>query len=326
MPADLSMNAKGEAEMAYQSREVPWHGLGQPIKAGVTTDEMLVAARLDWEVKLAKPDFVHDGVGRKTDEQHRIMYRGDTGAVLDFTGPKYVPFQNSEVMNFFREYAEAGEMELETAGALNGGKQIWAQAKMNAGFTLPGKDRVEGYILFMNPHQYGKGGLIKFTPTRVVCSNTMAMAITGGGDSLKLWHNRAFDNEMAEDAKRKLGIARERLESFKVTAQDLASWIIDENLVLKALAEPFKAEPEKALEEQSPTVQRLVELWDGKAIGADLKAANKTAWGLLNAVTQYYDWEYGKTVDSRMTNAWLGTGSVKKRQVLTELVTLGQGR
>ena len=324
MPADLSQNQQGEYEFAYQGDELPWHGLGFPVERNITPKQMLKAARLNWRVAMGQVQFSHPERGLIVDSQHQVMYREDSGAVLDITGPKYTPFQNEEVLYFFKEYVEAGEMTLETAGALNGGRQIWALARMEQGFTLPGKDRVEGYVLLMNPHQYGKGGILKFTPVRVVCANTMAMALGSGDAGIKLWHNRPFDEDMQNEAKRRLGIARERLDAYGEVARELSQWTMTAEDVLTALQPQFNADPEKEIEEQSPTVLRLIELWSGAGMGATLKAADHTAWGLLNAATQYFDHEYGKTRDARMTNAWLGTGSVKKRELMNTL--LQQGR
>lgn len=322
MAHELTIRAGGGVEMAFQGGQLPWHGLGQPVTRGISTREMLKAALLDWPVKISQVNYTVEGVGPAIDSDHRIIYRGDTGAVLDMCGKIYEPFQNEEVLDFFRMYVDAGEMTLETAGSLNGGKQIWALARMEQGFTLPGKDRVEGYVLLMNPHQYGKGAILKFTPIRVVCANTMAIALRGG-EGIKLWHNRKFDDEMQDSARHKLGIAREQLDGFADAAKKLSKWEMDEEQALTALQDTFGADPEKAVEEQRPTVQRLIDLWTSEGMGATLKSAKGTAWGLLNAVTQYYDHEYGKSIDSRMTNAWLGTGSVKKREVLNTLLAMG---
>lgn len=321
MPADLSVS-DGRVEMAFEGSELPWHGLGQPVDRAISTQGMLKAAHLDWSVELGQVQFTHPRLGLITDADHRVMSRGDTGKVLDVVGKGYQPFQNTEVLDFFRQYVEAGDMTINTAGALNGGKQIWALAKLGQDFTLPGKDKVEGYVLLMNPHQYGKGGILKFTPIRVVCSNTLAMAMQGG-EGIRLWHNRPFDEEMQESAKQRLGIAREMMASFKDSAKSLASWALDEPQALQVLT-PLGANQEKPKEEQTPTVHRLLELWQGAGMGANMKAAQGTAWGLLNAVTQYYDHEYGRSRDARLTNAWLGKGAVVKKQVLNNLLQLGQ--
>jgi phage/plasmid-like protein (TIGR03299 family) len=248
------------------------------------------------------------------------MFRDDTGNVLDVTGKGYVPHQNIEVLEFFAEYLNAGAMYIDTAGALNGGRQIWVQAKMDGGFTLPGDDVVQGRILLMNPHQYGKGMIAKFVAERVVCWNTLTMALGESGKSVKIWHTAEFNKARQDEVKRDLGIANERLDAFKADAKKLVSMKLEVQDAINILAPVLDGKKDEPLEQQGKTMTRVVELWQGAGKGAALKSANGTAWGLLNGVTQYYDHEYGRTADSRLTMAWLGDGEVRKRKSMAALL------
>lgn len=315
--------------MAYKkvtAADVPWHGLGNPVHAGVSVERMAIEAKLEWGVGLAPVLFQRAGKVWK-DNRHNVMFRDDIGMVLDIVGPSYIPVQNIEVLEFFREYVEAGEMELETAGSLQNGKMVWALAKMNQNFFVGDEgtnDRVDGYVLLSNPHQYGKGMTVKFTPIRVVCMNTLTMALHGGG-GLKLWHNRKFDLEAQREAKIRLGIARERLDAFKEDAETLAQMVLDEVVAINLLNEIFKTDNvDKPLEEQTPTVQRVFNLYNGSGYGSGMATAQSTGWGLLNAVTQYYDHEYGKNADNRLMHAWMGNGEAKKRSAMEALLELAR--
>ena len=314
----------GKPAMAYVGPP-PWHELGEQVKKGASVQEMRRKGQLDWRVRLSQVKFdaiTGDKQVEQIDNWWRVMYRSDTRAVLDIVGPEYVPFQNEEVLAFFQEYVEAGEMYLETVGSLNGGRQVWALANMEDSFDLRGKDKVEGRILLMNPHQYGKGALIKFTPIRVVCWNTLMMAIGGGGDSLKLWHTSEFNKERQDEAKRRLGLARDRFQGFKHDAKTLSLVELTHEDALKILAKVMKSDTKKPLEEQPRTVQRIFELYSGVGYGSQLASAKDTAWGLLNAVTQYYDHEYGRSVNSRIQNSWFGSGDQRKRGMFVELLQL----
>lgn len=317
---DIDQTVDEQGAMAYVDSEgKPWHGLGRTIAKGASPAEVAEAARLAWPVVQKNVKF--DGLkGEVVDKDHLVMFRGDTGAVLDITGKGYVPHQNLEVLEFFAEYLGSGEMYIDTAGALNGGRYIWVQAKMDKGFNLGGVDKVQGRILLMNPHIYGKGMIAKFVAERVVCWNTLMMALSEGGKSIKIWHTQEFNKQRRESIKRDMGIARERLDAFKDNATTLIKLRLTKEDAVKLIAPIFAGDADKPLEQQGKTVTRIIELWQGAGMGASLATAKDTGWGLLNAVTQYYDHEYGRSSDSRLTMAWLGQGDQNKRKTLQELL------
>ncbi len=312
----------GKAAMVYVGSEgTPWHTLGFPIERNAKIEEIEVAATLGWKVIRRPVMFQVNDKTMATDEQHNVLFRSDTLAVLDVAGPDYVPHQNREVLEFFREYVEAGDMFIDTAGSLNGGKQIWVLAKMNQSFVLPGKDRVNGYVLLMNPHQYGKGMVAKFTARRVVCENTLMMALGDGNKSVKIWHTSEFNKARRDDAKQNLGIAKERMDAFKADATRLSGLTIDVEDAVKLIAPIFRGDEKLPLSQQNRTVTRIIELFQGAGRGANLQSSDGTMWGLLNAATEYVDHEYGRSQNSRLNNAWLGSGDVQKRHVLAALLT-----
>lgn len=322
MPANVETMAYRYASDA----DIPWHGLGNRIEQGISVDNMLTAAGLNWGVKTAPVKFYPKGEKTaRTVTSRNVLYRDDTNAVLDIVGPQYVPTQNVQVLDFFREYVEAGDMHLETAGSLDGGKYIWALAKMGDGFTLPGKDDVQGHLLLMNPHLYGKGLIAKFCAIRVVCWNTLTMALQEAGPSIQLWHTREFDEDRQQEAKARLGIARTALAAFKHNATLLTKLRLDPIDATKIIAKVLNTPTDRPLDDQPPTVKRIITLWQGEGKGSTLASSEGTAWGLLNGLTEYFDHEYGKTVNARMRNAWLGRGEVTKRRLMTELVGMTTG-
>lgn len=316
--------------MAYAG-ETPWRGLGHPVDEATTVDEMLVAAELDWPVETARVSFnlKDPETGRwtsRTDEKHNVLYRATDGQVLDVVGPRYVPFQNEQILEFFREYVEAGEMHLETAGSLDDGRTIWALAKMDEAFTVQvPDDRVEGYVLLVNPHQYGKSAEVKFTGVRVVCWNTLTAALREGGrkSSLRLWHTREFNETLRNEAKRRLGIAREQLEAYQRDAELLASLDVSDETALRVIATVMRGDPDQPEpEHQNRRTLRVFDLFKGEGLGSHLSSAEGTAWGVFNAVTQYQDHEYGRSRENRLKNAWLGGGERVKQRTLDELLAL----
>lgn len=313
--------------MAYQG-QTPWHGKGNVVTPGSSIETWLTESGLDWEVRLANVMFQYQQDGKKkqvTDPSNRVLFRPDNGQVFDVVGKVYQPVQNSEVLEFFREYVEAGDMEIETAGALHDGRQIWALAKMNESFNLGTKDspdKVGGYVLLMNPHQYGKGMVAKFTGTRVVCHNTIQVALKDGGESVKLWHNRKFDATVREEAKRRLGIARDQMTALQRDAEKLVELKLTPEQVIEVSVAVFGGDVKAGYDEQPRRTKRIVDLYNGEGIGARLDTAKGTGWGLLNAVTQYIDHEYGRSQDARLEYAWLGGGETVKRKARVELLAL----
>lgn len=294
--------------------QVPWHGLGNQVPEGVSIEEMQIASGLIWPIELET--LFYERHGTKYGIHDKVMIRGDTNTVLDTVGPDYVPAQNIEVLEFFREYLATGDMALNTAGSLWGGRYVWGLAKLKVGFTLPGGDRVEGYLLVANANKYGRGLIVKFVMERVVCHNTLTIALSESSRQITIAHNRKFDEPARADAKRKLGLAIDTFASLEKEAITFANLSLTDQQVTKVLAATFSLEltdDEQPLKE-TRKVKRVRELYLGAGIGSELVSASGTAWGLLNAVTQYVDHEYGRTQDTRLRNAWFGGGEVTKRR------------
>lgn len=166
--------------MAYEG-DLPWHGLGKKVRPDLTPQEMLKKAGLDWEVtKTPNITVSPDGEIVPIKDKPYLMRTSDN-TVLSQVSPDWNIVQNHEAFDFFYEYVEAGKMQMHTAGSLYKGRMVWALARLtDAGFgsfcPVPG-DHVEPYLLFTNPHEYGKSVSIMFTPIRVVCHNTLTYAL-----------------------------------------------------------------------------------------------------------------------------------------------------
>lgn len=303
--------------MAY-TNEVPWHGLGDKVAGNLTPKEMLKAAKLNWRVDRV-PLFTADG-----DEVPGFagLQRSSDKSVLDIVGSRYQPTQNEDVFEFFREFTEAGKAKMETAGSLRGGRYVWSLANLNASFTLKGGDRVNGYLLIASPHQQGKSLVIKFTTIRVVCNNTLTLALGAAGNTWRMNHRRTFDTITQAEAKDALGIAREQLGEFETNARTLSKIKMTRADAIKALAQVFQPDFEvKDLLKDSDLLNlkmRVLLDVNEKAPGAD----PNTAWGVLNAVTYYADHVASRTPDKRLTNAWLGKTANQKETVLEALLEL----
>lgn len=319
---DQTVDKQGAFVHVDEGKGSIWHTLGHPVKKGASAKEIAKIGSMGWPVKMKPVKFDIDEETEGTDFEHQVMFRGDTNQVLDICGKGYIPHQNLEVLEFFQEYIDAGEMYIDTAGVLMEGKYIFVQAKVGVDFDLGGGDKVEGRVLLMNPHQYGKGMIGKIVSQRVVCWNTLQMALGQGGKTISIPHTKVFDKARRDEAKQNLGIARERVHAFQADAIKLVKLKLDQDAALEILIKIFDGKKNMPLDQQGRTITRMVELFMGAGIGAGMTTAKDTGWGLLNSVTQFYDHEYGRTLTSRAQTSILGVGDIKKREIMKELLAV----
>jgi phage/plasmid-like protein (TIGR03299 family) len=294
--------------------EAPWKGLGVNVSRIQDLDAMLEKSGLGWQVDTAALKFRDASQKWRTAQtadgsEMFALYRADTGESLDLVGPNYVAHQNREVLEFFRGYAQAGNLTLEMLGTLNGGRYVWALANTGASFTLPGGDQVDGYILLVNPHQYAKAFMAKFMAVRHKGHLTFSENLPG---QPRMWHVRPWDAQVMGEATRRLGLARERFEAFQSEAEKLA----------KTTLHPEAAEllAHKLFGGDGPRSRRILQLFGGDGIGAKLASSAGTAWGFACAAAQYVDHELGRTQNKRVFHAWLAEGERMKLQAVRELL------
>lgn len=307
MPAEVE-------SMAYTGL-VPWHGLGTRVSQDMPPEEFLIAAGLDWEVNKI-PLYSADGL-RFIDHAGLVRtFHDGTVEELGICGKQYIPTQNKDAFGFFNRFCENTGLILETCGSLQGGRQLWALAKIPGGFTVMKGDDVEQYLLLSHPHVWGKSLVFKFTPIRVVCMNTLMMALKGGAD-FRMQHIYAFDGVMQRQAHEILDQALVQMREFKEAAAFLASKPITDESLFRYIGELFQPD---LLKEQTiapdmfkRNAHRILEL-NARSPGSDLKSASGTWWGAANAVTYFYDHEYGQSADGRLNNAWFGANATKKQK------------
>ena len=292
--------------MAYAG-EVPWHGLGKQVLPDLTPEQMLYEAGLDWSVEKI-PAFAEVN-GEKVAINKSALVRSSDSKVLDVVGDDWNPVQNAEAFGFFADFVSEGNMEMHTAGSLKGGQMVWALAKVkDESFELFGDDRVDSYLLFSNPHMYGKSIDVRFTPIRVVCNNTLTLSLgSGSKNSVKVSHRTQFD---AEQVKETMGIASFKMNEYKDAALLMASKRYTEDTKNEYLERVFPVLGEAKRKERSKGATGVLDILETQP-GAQY--GEGTFWQLFNGVTYYVDHEMGRNADNRMSAAWFGSG-VKKKQ------------
>lgn len=321
--------------MAYAG-QTPWHGLGYPVEGNLTPKQMLRAAKLNWTVSKV-PIYMKRG-NKLVEIFDRYAIQRDTdGAFMSIAADKYKHFQNADVFEFFTEFCEEGDMTMETAGSLDGGRYIWALAKVNGGFDLPGrkrglKDHVSDYVLLSQPHVVGYSMIIKWTGIRVVCWNTLSLALgrTIMGDKVtefRVPHTLEFTKEVQQQAKITLQLAKASSDEFKEAAMFLASRRataeqVDEFFGAILHWDGSKQVTASGREKKPPRMLAMFQDALERAPGAELASAEGTWWGALNAVTYTVDHEVGNSRDTALRSAWLGDFANLKQEALQKALVM----
>lgn len=309
--------------MAY-ANETPWHGLGNQLPANQPIEVWQQEAGMNWTIKDAPVLFnVSDegGLHVKANFNSKVLYRSDTHAPLSVVSKRYKVVQPHDVLEFYRDLTEAGGFRLETAGVLKEGKKLWALAKTGQSTMLMGGDKVNAYLLLATSCDGTLCTTAQFTSVRVVCNNTLQLAVGDSSGAVKVPHSRKFDPALV---KQELGIGLTAWDRFVMSMKKLAERPVHKfeamNFIVNVLGDP-----DVALAEQpnQNALQNVYNLYSGKGLGADMASANGTAWGLVNAVTQFVDHERrARSQDHRLDSAWFGQGASIKAKAYQEAMKL----
>lgn len=301
--------------MAY-ANEAPWHKLGVQVDGDISCDDMRIRAGLDWSIN--KEGLITKD-SKQTVPEYYALVRSTDHFVLGHCGKAYKPIQPKEVLTFFHEFVVKGGMKMETAGSLDNGRHIFALASIQESFELAGgngKDKVDGYLLFSSPNTAGKRMRIMFTPIRVVCNNTLTMALsnaTGRGE-FALHHSQTFDSDAAKGA---LGLAKGQLDEFKEVSNFLASKQVKEDALRQYfnVLWPTKSKQIVANDnsELSNTAEAAMTIFHEQP-GANLHP--NTWWNAFNTVTYITDHVTGRSDNTRLRRAWFGDGKNLKTEAL----------
>lgn len=196
--------------MAYVGT-TPWHGLGHPLTPNQSIEVWAQQAGMDWRIESSDVSYMAQNQRGQNIimpfEEQRVLYRSDTHAPLSVVSQRYQEVQPKQILEFYRDLTEQSGFELETAGVLKGGKKFWALARTGQSFALKSKDVSNGYILLATACDGTLATTAQFTSIRVVCNNTLAIALKGQNSSagvVKVPHSTKFD---AQKIKQQLGIS-----------------------------------------------------------------------------------------------------------------------
>jgi phage/plasmid-like protein (TIGR03299 family) len=218
--------------------EAAWHKLGKIISSAVSSDQAIKLAILDW---LVEKQAMFLGNGNKVPGRFANV-RSDTGAVLGVVGKGYQVCQNKDAFNFMDSLVGDKLAMFETAGSLDSGKRVWMLARIPKELKAAKSDIVKPYLLVTNGHDGSHAVKILLTSVRVVCNNTLNLALGNGRTGFSIFHNTKLEAKV-EQARKVLGIVIEQVDRFQEQMQALAARSLKQTEVTQYFQQLFPTKP-----------------------------------------------------------------------------------
>lgn len=316
-------NRNGKDSMAFFG-ETPWHGLGQQLNGTETAKEVMIAADLDWNVNV-EPLYrkLPDGTFREF-SLGRAAVRSDDNADLGAVGTRWTAYQNEWMFDCFRPMIDQGLMKWHTAGHMKDGQRVWCLCELNLENSViqPG-DEIRKFAILSNGHDGKLAVHFGFTPIRVVCANTEALARECRASRLiRVRHTSQVKNNV-EDLRDIMNLANQEFEATCDVYRDLARRQINTadlehyvNIVfnVKDMINPSTR--------QKNINNRIYELFEA---GRGSEMTRGTWWGAYNAITEYTNHERGRTVNTRMNSVWFGQNATINSEALKLAEDMSRG-
>ena len=331
---------------AFFSARVPaWHKLGIVTPDALTAAEALKTAQLDWTVEkwpitCHRPDLPrHDALealGIAGDkrftlrdvsnfEMVRIGSRFAEGAepMGAVVGTKYLPIQNAEAFALLDNIVDESGAHFETAGSLQGGRRVFMTMRLPEHMDCAGLgDRIETYLLATNSHDGWSSMTAAIVKKRVVCQNTLNIALGGAISTFRIRHTKSA-TERIEEARRVLGLSFSYNATFEAEMDRMLNKVYSESqferLVKSLVPEPPKTAGDVTKRHAQEARDDMLGLWDSPT----QRAITGTTWGALNAVIEYADWmspaKGEKADDTRAIRVITGTNVALKQKAYDAL-------
>jgi len=320
----------------FSAKEICWHKLGIVTDKALNSAEAIVMAGLNYEVGLA-PIYVpikrlradealeHREVARLVENDKpnyseiRAIpkkfgtFRVDNGIPFGVVGGKYTIVQNIEAFDFFDSIIGKGLAQYETAGALGDGETIFITAKLPDTLLVNGKDEIDKYLLFTNTHD-GSGAIqVLFTPIRVVCNNTLTMALQGANFKFTVRHTKSASDKL-QNAAKVLGITNKATTELQQVFDTMSKTRIDDETLKTFISKSLDLQVDERgnLSTKAKNILKNVLEYNSIGIGQDIESCKGTVFGAYNAITGYFQniKSYDNNED-KMNDIMFGTSAKK---------------
>jgi phage/plasmid-like protein (TIGR03299 family) len=314
-----------EFETGFVVRTPAWHRLGVVLPEAPSVGEAIRLAGLDWSVSLQPLAALLSEAGgeemyhAREVSTHRAVLRDSDGAVLGVVGKDFRPLQNARAFEFFEPFVSSGACQLETAGALKGGKRVWVLAKLRgAEAEVVPTDSVRGFFLLSNAHDGSQAVRAQFTTIRVVCWNTLnradRRADSGLEDCLRVRHTPKVEHGL-DLVQRTVDMAAETFRATVADFQRMASRGLPVDGLGKYVCEVLEVTEEERQRGIGRKAWEAVRLAYFNAPGASIADVRGTYWGAYNALTDWVDHTRGNRGEAaRLESAWFGEGARLKQR------------
>jgi phage/plasmid-like protein (TIGR03299 family) len=311
------MREDGSAEMFSGRNLTPWHKLGKVVDGTLTAQEAIMAAQLNWKVDL-RPVFV-DG---KVVGEFRGVVRNDNSKVLSIVGTRYEPIQNEDSFNFFDEVVGTGQAVYDTAGSLFEGRKVFISAKLPNTLFLKNNpaDTMEKFVLLYTSHDGTSGLCMQIVTVRVVCKNTLSMALGTKSNCIKIRHTKSYKDKVNE-AQKTLQLVHGYYDNLQAVIDSLSEQKMTDTEAIAMTERLFPSKEKEVATRTENTRNEVLELFR-RGVGNK----GETKWDFLNGVTEYVTHSRGTRVseggneeESRMASILFGSGSTLSQRALNLL-------
>lgn len=308
----------GKVSMAYTG-EQPWHKLGTKVESAMTAAQVVELAGLDYKVE-KRPLFLEGGAEVA---RHFATVRTDTNDVLGVVGSRYEIFQNRNALSLLDAIVGVKDAIYQTAGALGKGEKVWLLAKLPGYVRTVGDDVTEKYILLSNSHDGSSPIEIMFTPIRVVCQNTLNVALKNFSKRASLRHTLNVGAKI-DEVRQVLGIVSQQYSIFEEASQKLLTVKLNKDS-FKDYLQKSGVIPAKDEKDQSTRASNILDevsalFQNGK--GTEIAGVRGTAWGAFNAVAEYVDHKRGSDLEKRASSLLYGSGALMKQRAWDNALAL----
>ena len=267
-------------ETMFYVRETPWHGLGTRVMEAPSSKEALGLAGLDWKV-VQEPVYTQ---AEELIEGYKANVRDSDRKVLGVVTNRYRIIQNEEAFGFTDALLGKG-VRYETAGSLQGGRKVWLLARLPHEYIISG-ERISPYLVFSNAHDGSGAVRVALTPIRVVCNNTLNLALSTAKRSWSMMHTGNVQEKL-EEAKDTLFRAETYMDSLGKEFDELRKKKLTDKQVMDYIEILLPME-DNTTPQQRKNISRLREDMGRRYFDApDLKTVGKNAYRFINAVSDF---------------------------------------
>lgn len=314
-----------------------WHGLESLVPAGASLETWIAAAGMDYTIVAAPVEFRDPGGRMSSVPGRKVLYRSDTGAPLAVVSDQYKPVQPREILDFFISATADAGLNLNFAGVLGTGAHYWALADFGARDAVIAGDRHKQYVLLTTSCDGSRATTAKMTTVRVVCQNTLAIAMRSRQGEVRTSHRSQFD---AAATARALGLAdaaqtaSETAETVAQTLARMAEVHVTDDAARHLLAELLGAKPRETAAEAQTFAELLARPvnaapdYQGRPYARAVQsyyrapgAVPGTLYGVLQGITHYAD-HAAQTrggAAGRQQSAMIGGGATLKDRAFVTL-------